>query len=69
MYIICNFNCCTAISATVKGMNILSMHSFSEDQVFTALWLHSHKGQRNANHSTVSSICLTFLLIGRGEKM
>lgn len=55
------------IRATVKGMNIPSMCTLFEDQVFTAQWLHSHKGQRNANHSTLSNICLTFLLIARDE--
>lgn len=58
---------CSDISMTVKGVNILSIHSPSEAQPFTALWLHSHKGQRNAKHSTLSNICLSFLLIAREE--
>lgn len=52
---------------TFKGVNILSIHSSSEAHPLTALWLHSHKGQRNAKHSALSNICLSFLLIAREE--
>lgn len=50
------------VSATVKEMNILSMHSFFEDQVFTGLWLHSHKSQRNANHSAARKHLFEFFV-------
>ena len=43
------------ISVTVEGVNLLPLHSPSETQPFTALWLHSHKSQRNAKHSSLTT--------------
>lgn len=41
------------------------IRSLCKAALFTALRLHSHKSQRNAKHSQLSNICLSFLLVVR----